>query len=344
MRKFIYGSTKQVDEDLKKLRRGLEELCAQFDAESTWPDWWPEKLGQSEFDALSQSVGLCVPSFRPVFRKQKRSEEDRTADMVLGIPYTSRVHCWPRDWPLAGKGRQRLWADGPFKESAVAEPLLPYLQVDLAGLSQLSGRNVGTGVLQVWQNPRVYELLLRIIPRRHFMTSKLAPVADDEQERLDEWISEYSFDDCSPNYSGGVIKEWRNQGIFTRPIFHEIFWDEHSWLAMLAKRSVINCAGSADRLYRSSKRYWELEVPSPASNVRAFGFADTVNRDYLEATGDRWRLLLELKDDGLPWNWAWGCGLVYFRKVTLGGKPLPKRMSNVVRSGGYEFVCTYQKG
>ena len=338
-----YSSTKQVDEDLKKLRSGLDKLWTQFDEEADWPDWWPENIDQPELDALKQSIGLCVPSFGPVLRDQKNSREDRMADMVLGLPFTSNEFPWPRDWPLAGKGSQWVWADGPFDQSVEATPLVPYLQVGLTGLSERSGRNVGDGILQIWQNPRIYELLLRIVPRESFMLSKLTPVSDEEGQVLDEALKARSYDETIPKFQSQVIEEWEKMGIFTEPMLQEIFCSEHDWLAALGEEAQPKCARSAARLYRSTQESWDRIVAAPANNVRAFGFADTINHDYLEDAYDRWRLLLEFKDDELPWTWASGRGLVYFREAIPGGVPLAARMSNVVSCGGIEIVCTYQR-
>jgi len=334
-----YKTTEQVDDDIRLIR----SLAAQKPEIEDCPlfTWKPD-----DFDA---ALGLCVPSLSPKLKKIARGRENRLNDMATGLMFTSEKHPWPCG-PLQFEddlfGRQPK-AVGPRNGA----PLAPYLQVDLRRLGQSAGRNVGSGVLQIWRE-EIYQWL-RVIPRREFRENALLPVSEEQLQVFDDelaFVSGSLDDDGDCAYE---ITAWKDRGIFVENLVRELDISEGDlgeWLALKKSPEV----GAVRRLLRAAGREWHDLVSTPSHDIQAFGFGESIQGRYHDWVLDsqsrgqasgRWRLLLQLYCRQIPWNFAEGTAMVFYRRRPRNpdkeGTPL--RFSNICEQGEFQYAMYWER-
>lgn len=338
MKKHKYKTTDEVDRDLDVLRTAAA------------PEVGTDKLSFSfrQPDQLSLMRGLCVPSLSPKIKQVSRGEENRMADVATGLMFTSQKHPWPTG-PLKREGQfsKTPRALGPKR----GNPLAPYLQVDLRTLGQCVGRNVGSGILQIWSQG-TYKWL-RVIPRREFRENALSPVSEEQFQVFDDTLAFLTWsleedDDCAYQITG-----WKKQGIFVENLVRELESEEgglREWAAGQGSQE----AAAVERLVGSAEREWHDVVPTPEHDIRAFGFGESIQGNHLYWTLDperckplssRWRILLQLYCRQIPWNFAEGTAVVLYRRrpKTPDKSGTPLRMSNICEHGPFEYAMYWER-
>ena len=130
-----------------------------------------ERVGIAIIDAsreLAKRVSLDAPSATELIQalesfcwahpisteKKSITEQSRVMGMFYGPLFTSEQY----PWPLQGER---------FFE--------PVVQFDLDNVGKLEGRNLGSGLLQLWMGSGYDEHVIRLIPIEHVCTSQLTP-------------------------------------------------------------------------------------------------------------------------------------------------------------------------
>lgn len=333
-----YKTTEQVDDDIRLIR----SLAAQKPEIENRPlfTWEP-----NDFDA---ALGLCVPSLSPRLKKIARGRENRLNDIATGLMFTSEKHPWPcGPLQLEGEFGGTPKALGPRNGA----PLAPYLQVDLRRLGQSAGRNVGSGVLQIWSE-EIYQWL-RVIPHREFRENALLPVSEEQLQVFDDELEFVSWsldddDDCAYEMTA-----WKDKGIFVENLVRELDISEGDlgeWLALKTSPEV----GAVRRLLRAAGREWHDLVSTPSHDIQAFGFGESIQGRYRDwvldsqsrgQASDRWRLLLQLYCRQIPWNFAEGTAIVFYRRRPRNpdkeGTPL--RFSNICEHGEFQYAMYWER-
>ena len=339
MKERQYKTTEQVDDDIRSIR----SLAAQKPEIEDCPlfTWEPD-----DFDA---ELGLCVPSLSPKLKKVARGRENRLNDLATGLMFTSEKHPWPCGplLHLRGEFGRTPKALGPRS----GPPLAPYLQVDLRQLGQSAGRNVGSGVLQIWSEG-IYKWL-RVIPHTEFRENALLPVSEEQLQVFDDelnFVSGSLDDDDNCAYE---MTEWKDKGIFVENLVRKLEFREGSlgeWVAHKKSPEV----DPLRRLLRAAGREWHDVVSNPSHDIRAFGFGESIqgayrqwvldSQNHRQASGS-WRLLLQLYCRQIPWNFAEGTAIVFYRRRPRNpdkeGTPL--RFSNICEHGEFQYAMYWER-
>lgn len=130
------------------------------------------------------TFGLPRVSYPMYWRAGPVSQLNRLSTLLSGPLFTSEQHPWPR---------RTEFAEGKKVESeGYCEPLF---QIELELLGKVAGRQIGTGIVQVWMDD--WRPMTRLISDRDLKSSDLTPVSP----KIIEFFSNGPTD-------GNVYREW----------------------------------------------------------------------------------------------------------------------------------------
>lgn len=142
---------------------------------------------------LDGTAEAIRPMYRPIYEWHPVMEINRFGSSVGGLPYVTEEHPWPE---IGGRHAR--------------EPMNPLVQLNLGEISEQTGVDVGSGLLQVWRHSpgdqRYPDTWLRVI--------EAADVRSDAELEL-----------YPKTYLDRIAYQW-NQKVISQRVLHEFFEDE----------------------------------------------------------------------------------------------------------------------
>jgi len=181
----------------------------------------------------------------------------------------------------------------------------------------------------------------------------LLPVSEEQLQVFDDELEfvPWSMDD-DDNCAYEIIA-WKDKGIFVENLVRELDISEGDlgeWLALKTSPEV----GAVRRLLRAAGREWHDLVSTPSHDIQAFGFGESIQGRYHDWVLDsqsrgqasgRWRLLLQLYCRQIPWNFAEGTAMVFYRRRPRNPdkEGTPSRFSNICEQGEFQYAMYWER-
>ena len=142
---------------------------------------------------LDSIADAIRPMYRPRYEWRPVTEIDRFGSSVGGLPYVTDEHPWPE-----------------FGERRMREPMNPLVQLNLGEISEQTGVDVGSGLLQVWRHS----------PGDAGYRDRQLRVIEAADVRRDAELKFYP-----KAYMDRIASEW-NQKVTSQRVLDEFFDDE----------------------------------------------------------------------------------------------------------------------
>lgn len=269
-----------IPKDYKKLQLLLKEIVTGIDVAADF-------LNHSHVE----SIEACAWAWDPVLKKVSAKAIDRCSDVLHGPIYTCDGYEWPEHNSF---------------------PMAPLIQLDLDHCRELSGINLGSGLLQVWigHKQSIEASMVRIIPKNFVSKDRLLPIPNIDPMLNFMIPPDWRIDlkeDCEDMKSALQISGYKRKR-FTSQLYKGI-QEEYGKARNLTSVEIISDKiKEFDTTLESNKRKW-----SP-SNSHLFGTFDPIQ--YSANERDTPLFCFEA-DYGFDWGDG-GNAQLFFRKDEAG--------------------------